>query len=65
MNLSEGSLSQKKAGGIIFKNDHTSNDDLLYNHVVQLHDGCDKEILARVEGLDGNLWINVCSSVFN
>jgi len=45
--------------------ENTSNDGLLYSYIVQFDDNCDKEILARVEGLDDNLWVNVSSSVFN
>ena len=45
--------------------ENSSNDGLVYNYIVQFDENCDKEILARIEGLDENLCINVSSSVFD
>ena len=43
---------------------NSSDDDLVYNHIVQFSDDCDKDILDKIDGLDEHLWINVDSSVF-
>jgi hypothetical protein len=32
---------------------------------VQFDDSNDKEILAKINGLDENLWVNVDNSIFN
>ena len=45
--------------------ENSSNDGLVYNYIVQFDENCDKEILARIEGLDNHLWINVSSSVLD
>lgn len=46
-------------------NTNMSEDDLQYNYIIQFYEGCDKEILAKIDGLDENLWINVDNSVLN
>ncbi|MBH0068980.1 MULTISPECIES: hypothetical protein [Pseudoalteromonas] len=43
---------------------NSSNDDLVYNHIVQFSDDCDSDILNKIDGLHENLWINVDNSVF-
>jgi len=45
--------------------ENNSNDGLVYNHIVEFDKSCDKEILARIEGLDNNLSINASNSVFD
>jgi len=42
-----------------------SNDDFVYNHIVQFDDGNDEEILSKIDGLHEHLWINVDNSIFN
>jgi len=43
---------------------NSSDDDLVYNHIVQFSDDCDKDILGKIDGLDEHLWIYVDNSVF-
>jgi len=44
--------------------DNSSNDGLIYNYIIQFDESCDKDILAKIEGLEEGLWINASSSVF-
>ena len=43
----------------------SSDDGLIYSYIVQFDENCDKEILARIEGLDNHLGINVSNSVID
>lgn len=40
-----------------------SNDGLVYNHIVQFDEGCNQEVLDKIEGLNENRWINIDNSV--
>jgi len=43
---------------------NSSDDDLVYNHIVQFSDDCDKDILEKIDGLHEHLWIYVDNSIF-
>lgn len=45
--------------------DNCSNDGHIYNRIVQFSDDCDKQILAKIEKLHDNLWVNVSNSIFD
>jgi len=45
--------------------ENMSNDGQVYNYIIQFHDDCDEELLAKIDGLDEHLWINVPTYVLD
>ncbi|MEE1672861.1 hypothetical protein [Agarivorans aestuarii] len=44
---------------------NSSDDDLIYNYIIQFDDSNDQSILAKIDGLSEHLWIDVDTSVLD